>query len=115
MRVKIDVTDITDPSTVTEQRSFGTLIHGLFMEGARWDIEEGTITDSKPKDLYPMMPVMHIVGVTLDKHVTEGTYDCPIFSTTIHGPTFIFSGPVKTKDLPSKWVLAGVTMVCQPD
>ena len=115
MRVQIDVTDIVDVSTVTEQRPYGTLIHGLFMEGARWDIEENTIADSKPKELYPMMPVIHIVGVTLDKYVVEGRYDCPIFSTTIHGPTFIFSGPLVTKDPAYKWVLAGVTMVCQPD
>ena len=115
MRVQIDVTDITDASTVTEQRSFGTLIHGLFMEGARWDIEENSIADSKPKDLYPTMPVLHIIGVTVDKFDSSGRYDCPIFSTTIHGPTFIFSGPLKTKDPPYKWVLAGVTMVCQPD
>lgn len=35
----------------------GANIHGLFMEGARWDMQSGSIADAKLKDLYPVMPV----------------------------------------------------------
>jgi len=34
---------------IDAQPEEGTYIHGLFMEGARWDALNGTITDSQPK------------------------------------------------------------------
>ena len=46
----------------------GAYIHGLFMEGARWDINIGTIVESKMKELHPMMPVMFIKALTQDKN-----------------------------------------------
>jgi len=115
MRVQMDVTQIIEPSTVECQPDSGTYVHGFFMEGARWDVEENCLTESKPKELYPTMPVIHIIAVTVDKIVTEGFYACPIFGTTIHGPTFVFDGPLRTKEPPHKWILAGVALVLQPD
>lgn len=41
----------------------GASVHGLFMEGARWDIDSGTIADSKIKELTSMMPVIFIKAV----------------------------------------------------
>jgi hypothetical protein len=38
----------------------GAYVHGLFMEGARWDIQQGIITESKLKELFPTMPVVNI-------------------------------------------------------
>lgn len=38
----------------------GAYIHGLFMEGARWDIMQGVIMESKLKELFPQMPVINV-------------------------------------------------------
>jgi dynein heavy chain, axonemal len=38
----------------------GAYVYGIFMEGARWDITQGVITDSKLKELYPPLPVINI-------------------------------------------------------
>lgn len=38
----------------------GAYVHGLFMEGARWDAQGGVITDSRLKELFPPLPVMNI-------------------------------------------------------
>ena len=104
-----------EPAQVNTQPSEGTYVHGLFMEGARWDREAGMLGESLPKELHPPMPVMHIKGVTEDMRVTQGVYTCPVYTTTIRGPTFTFSAPLKT-DRPSDfWVLAGVCLVMQPD
>ena len=46
----------------------GAYIHGLFMEGARWDTNIGSIVESKMKELHPMMPVMFIKALTQDKN-----------------------------------------------
>jgi len=115
MRVQAEVTDVLDISTVEVQPERGTNIHGLFMEGARWDIASNCIAESFPKELHPVMPMIHVIAVTVDQLKTEGVYQCPIFMTTIHGPTFVFAAPLRTTVPAHKWILAGVAMVMQPD
>lgn len=44
----------------------GAMVHGIFMEGARWDTQQGIIMESRLKELHPMMPVINI-RVNLDK------------------------------------------------
>jgi dynein heavy chain len=38
----------------------GAYVHGIFMEGARWDVQQSVIMESKLKELYPQMPVINI-------------------------------------------------------
>ena len=42
----------------------GAFVHGLYMEGARWDKELNSIVDSRLKELHPEMPVIHLRAVT---------------------------------------------------
>ncbi len=42
----------------------GAYVHGLYMEGARWDTNLNTIMDSKLKELHPIMPIMYIKAIT---------------------------------------------------
>ena len=116
MRIHSEMTDKVFEQ-VDAQPANGTYVHGMFMEGARWDVEKGVIADSKPKELHPVMPVMHIIGVTADKVVTQGVYQCPVYSTTIRGPTFTFPAPLRIAEgeKPSKWILAAVCLLFQPD
>jgi dynein heavy chain len=37
------------------------------MEGARWDMNTGSIADAKLKELYPPMPVVYLKAITQDK------------------------------------------------
>ena len=110
-------TEITEKSfeQITAQPADGTYVHGICMEGARWDKATNEIADSRPKELHPMIPVMHIMGVTQDKLIKTGVYECPIYSTTIRGPTFIFAATLRTSQKPSKWVLAAVCLLFQAD
>lgn len=45
------------------------------MEGARWDINIGSIVESRLKELHPFMPVMYIRAITQDKQVIIGRSD----------------------------------------
>ena len=63
----------------------GAYTHGLFMEGARWDIAAGYIAESNLKELYPSMPVMYIKAVTQDKQETRNFYECPVYKTRQRG------------------------------
>merc|ERR1740130_1464308 len=93
-----------------QQPAEGTYVHGMFMEGARWDKEANHIADSHPKELHQQMPVMHIRGVTEDEEVKEGVYQCPVYCTTIRGPTFTFAAPLRTDRPAHTWIMAAVCL-----
>lgn len=91
----------------------GAYVHGLFMEGARWDTQTGIITDARLKDLTPAMPVIFIKAIPVDKQDTRNVYACPVYKTRQRGPTYVWTFNLKTKENPSKWVLAGVALLLQ--
>ncbi|XP_071954573.1 dynein beta chain, ciliary-like [Antedon mediterranea] len=89
----------------------GAYVHGLFMEGARWDIQTGMIADARLKELTPAMPVIFIRAIPVDKQETRNIYECPVYKTKIRGPTFVWTFNLKSKEKASKWVLAGVALL----
>jgi len=91
----------------------GAYMHGLFMEGARWDTVNGTIAESRLKELYPSMPIMFIKAITQDKQETRALYECPVYKTRLRGPTYIWTFNLKSRERPAKWVLAGVCLLLQ--
>ncbi|RZC39341.1 MT, DHC N2, AAA 7, DHC N1 and/or AAA 9 domain containing protein [Asbolus verrucosus] len=91
----------------------GSYVHGLYMEGARWDTQTGSIADAKLKELYPVMPVIFIKAITQDKQDLRNMYDCPVYKTRTRGPTFVWTFNLKTKEKASKWTLAGVAILLQ--
>ena len=100
---------------IERQPEDGVFCHGYFMEGARWDVALNSVTDSFPKDLYPWMPVIHFTGIEAKNVITAGRYMCPMYTTTIRGPTHILPAPLRTNVDPNKWILASVCMLFQPD
>lgn len=44
-----------------EKPKEGAYIYGLYMEGARWDFDKHLIASSKPKELFILMPLIHII------------------------------------------------------
>ena len=91
----------------------GACVHGLYMEGARWDVGIGAITESKLKDLYPPMPVIYIKAITQDKQDLRNMYECPVYKTRMRGPTFVWTFNLRTREKPSKWILGGVCILLQ--
>ncbi|KAJ3180788.1 hypothetical protein HDU85_003867 [Gaertneriomyces sp. JEL0708] len=93
----------------------GAYVHGLFMEGARWDTNTGLIQESLLKELTPAMPVIYIKAIPIDKKETKGVYECPVYRTRQRGPTFIWTFNLKTKERQQKWILGGVCLLCSPE
>ena len=89
----------------------GAYVHGLFMEGARWDTQTGLIQEAHLKDLSPSMPVIFIKAIPVDKQETKNIYECPVYKTRQRGPTFVWTFNLKTKEKPAKWVIAGVALL----
>uniref|UniRef100_A0A8C0VD33 Dynein axonemal heavy chain 17 n=1 Tax=Cyanistes caeruleus TaxID=156563 RepID=A0A8C0VD33_CYACU len=112
MCLAVDVTkkireDITFPPRE------GSYVHGLFMEGARWDVPSGSIADARMKELTPEMPVILLRAVPVDRMDTTNVYECPVYKTRMRGPTYVWTFNLKTKEKPAKWVLAGVALLLE--
>lgn len=91
----------------------GAYIHGLYMEGARWDMQSGMIAESHLKDLTPLLPVIFLKAIPVDRQETKNIYQCPVYKTKLRGPTFVWTFNLKSKEKPSKWVLGGVALLLQ--
>jgi dynein heavy chain len=114
MTLTIDVTKKSREEFSGAPRE-GAYIHGLSMEGARWDMNSGMIQDSFLKDLTPSMPVIYIKAITIDKKDTKGVYECPVYRTRQRGPTYVWTFNLKTKEKSQKWILGGVCLLCNSD
>ncbi|XP_043280362.1 dynein beta chain, ciliary isoform X1 [Venturia canescens] len=112
MCLQCDVTKKNKEEFTTAPRE-GAYVHGIFMEGARWDVQAGIIVDSRAKELFPSMPVINIRAITQDKQDLRNMHECPLYKTRTRGPTFVWTFNLKTKDKPAKWTLAGVALLLQ--
>ncbi|NXT77896.1 DYH9 protein, partial [Zapornia atra] len=112
MALQCDVTRKSREDVASPPRE-GAYVHGLFMEGARWDAQTGLITDARLKELTPAMPVIFLRAIPADKQDTRSMYPCPVYKTQQRGPTYVWTFNLKTKENPSKWVLAGVALLLQ--
>jgi dynein heavy chain len=90
-----------------ERPAIGALVSGLFLEGCRWDEEEGQLTLSRPKELTVELPVIHVTAVRVESLPEKGVYVCPVYTTQMRGPHFLFKALLPTDEDPSTWVLAG--------
>lgn len=114
MTLTVDVLKKTREEITAPPRE-GAYVHGLFMEGARWDSASGAIAESAMKELTNPMPVVYIRAIQMDKKETKGVYECPVYRTRQRGPTYVWTFNLKTKDKPSKWVLAGAALLLSSD
>ncbi|TYZ60954.1 hypothetical protein PybrP1_011234 [[Pythium] brassicae (nom. inval.)] len=122
-------TDVTKRSVdaVDAPSRDGQYIHGLALEGARWDVGSGALDASLPKEMYVVMPVMNCRAIVTAATMAarkegggagaggggSGVFDCPVYKTQQRGPTYVFSAQLRTKAPPSKWILAGVALLLE--
>jgi len=105
----------------------GAYVHGLYIEGARWDREAGELRDSILRDLAPQMPIIHLIAIPAKERRMKDYYDCPCYYVSQRGGgnppgSYVFFGQLKTSEptvntlygvYQYKWVLAGVGMLLQ--
>jgi dynein heavy chain, axonemal len=134
------MTRATEASSAGHVLDDGILVHGLLIEGARWSDEDEVVTsislinevmcggqlcDSRPKQLLTPMPIIYLQAVRIDESWTAenvgylrndaSVYDCPVYTTTDRGPSFVFLSNLTTVSSNSKWILAGVALIMQSD
>ncbi|XP_037831220.1 dynein heavy chain 1, axonemal isoform X2 [Kryptolebias marmoratus] len=124
-RVGFDFEVITKSvSEITVTPRTGCYIHGLFLEGARWDSEAGLLTESKPKELYTQMAVIWLVPKHNRTPPASRVYLCPVYETLRRAGTWTSTGRstdyVTAVELPtdrseSHWIKRGVALICALD
>ena len=116
------MTEVTkfSPGEIEKYAEEGAYIHGLTLEGARWDIKEGVVKDSEPKVLRQLLPVVNVIPVTTDKYDTTGYYKCPVYMNMQRAN--VYSAQISTFTLkhpedqgPVKWTLASVALLMQDE
>uniref|UniRef100_A0A803W4G1 Dynein axonemal heavy chain 1 n=1 Tax=Ficedula albicollis TaxID=59894 RepID=A0A803W4G1_FICAL len=106
------------------QPDVGCYIHGLFLEGARWDAAAGRLAESRPKELYTEMAVIWLLPVPNRKPPESGSYLCPIYktltragtlSTTGHSTNYVIAVEIPTDKPEKHWIKRGTALICALD
>jgi len=107
-------TDVLKVYEVEAPARVGAYMHGMSLQGGRWDLAGGVVEKSKPKEMFCLMPVIGAQAVMMDRLEVNNIYSCPCYKTNMRGPTYVFNAQLKTKALPARWTLAGLGLICDP-
>jgi len=105
------ITEVTKKATreqVDAAARDGAFIHGLTLEGARWDDKAMALEDSLPKQLFCPLPVILVRAVQVDRSDIKDAYLCPVYTTEARFRQEVFTAQLRSKTGQLKWTLAGV-------
>jgi dynein heavy chain len=94
----------------------GVYIHGLFLEGARWDYTEKALQEPIPNELYSKVPVIWLIPTLKTDKIDDGLYRCPLYktltrsgtlTTTGHSSNFVMIVTFPTKVDGDHWIRRG--------
>ncbi|TGZ67987.1 hypothetical protein CRM22_004505 [Opisthorchis felineus] len=101
----------------------GVLIHGLFMDGFRWNDKKMELADSILGETLAPMPVLHMKP-EMDLKPDPRKYVAPLYktsaragvlSTTGMSTNFIVDIPLQTSSPPKYWIEMGTALICERD
>ncbi|XP_037092151.1 dynein heavy chain 6, axonemal-like [Pollicipes pollicipes] len=107
---------VDDELSVPEE---GLLIHGLFIDAGRWDMDNMTLTDPLLGELKATLPVLHVLPAF--EHVPNPTdYSCPtyrtpvragVLSTTGHSTNFVVDIQLPCDQPEEHWITQGTALL----
>jgi len=112
---------------VKEGVDTGVQIHGLFMEGAKWDAAKKSIEDSDPKVTLVEFPVIWLEPDQIeeeDKPSPSESYECPLYKTSVrkgelnttgHSTNFVLYLNLPSKVHQDTWIRRGAALLCMTD
>lgn len=113
------VTNKTDSIEVTTRPEHGCNVHGLYLEGVGWDLDNGEICEQKPCQLIQPMPVIRLTPIELHKVKVTETLRLPVYVTSQRrnamGIGHVFDVDLHTSRHVSHWILQGAAIVLNKD
>ena len=109
---------------LTEFPPIGDYIIGMYMQGARFDLEALRICESKPAELFFSMPAINLVPIASEEFVVGGRYKVPLYKTSLRAGTLSTTGHSTNFVAPlyidsalerHHWIRRGVAMLCMLD
>jgi dynein heavy chain len=110
------------PEEILTSPEDGVIVFGLYLEGARYDQTIQKIVESKPGEMYDLLPAMHFKPAVGHKQ-WPNTYACPVYKTAVRKGVLSTTGmstnyvipvelPIFETESEQKWILAGVAALC---
>jgi len=102
----------------------GQNIHGLFIEGGRWNRPDAKLDESEPKKLFSAMPVIFVTATTAKdlkamgvSYGPHGPYNCAVYKYPKRNDRYLIFRLLLRTDPhhPSHWRLRGVCLVAQTE
>ncbi|XP_012151823.2 dynein heavy chain at 89D [Megachile rotundata] len=113
------VSRFTIPEKVEDRPDEGCYVSGLYLEGARWDVDEQCLKKSHPKVLVEPLPVLIILPVEAHRLRLQNTLKTPVYTTSNRrnamGVGLVFEANLATTEHVSHWVLQGVCLILNTD
>lgn len=112
-----------DQERIRDVPEEGQNIHGLFMEGGKWNRQEQKLDESEPKKLFLGMPAIFVTAtreIDLKKmglnYGPHGPYNTAVYKYPKRNDRYlIFRLLLKTELHPYHWKLRGVCLVAQTE
>eukprot|EP01135_Chromosphaera_perkinsii_P001002 Nk52_evm16s156 gene=Nk52_evmTU16s156 len=101
-----------------------TLVHGMFLESAKWNFEYRAITVTDPSEMVSPLPLLGLMPKS-NFQAPSTYYNCPLYKTAArageldsagHSTNFIIGIPLKTAHGSADfWIRRGVALLAQLD
>ncbi|TYZ58790.1 hypothetical protein PybrP1_001566 [[Pythium] brassicae (nom. inval.)] len=119
-----EVTDYEKLEQIKQAPRDGILVHGLLVDGAAWNRNDGTLVEAEPKRLFAPLPVVYVTATTkaqkknrTNDYGPYGGYEAPCYKYALRTDRYyIFSVVLSSRDhRPLHWTLRGVALLCSAD
>ncbi|XP_017847923.1 dynein heavy chain 10, axonemal [Drosophila busckii] len=113
------VTTYMEPDDVEERPATGCFVHGLYIEGARFDMGTNQLARSEPKILVEELAILAVVPIEAHRLKLQNTFLAPVYTTSLRrnamGVGLVFEANLATSEDLSHWILQGVCLTLNTD
>ncbi|XP_075217843.1 uncharacterized protein LOC142322649 [Lycorma delicatula] len=102
----------------------GVYVHGLFIQGARWNSEIHRLAEQLANAFSEPMPTIWLIPMEKKQIEVGDRYVCPLYktserkgvlSTTGHSTNFVIAMLLDCSKTPDHWIRRGCALLCQLD